>query len=292
MTSTRGNWLRLVLAALSVLLMGVSTARAQGFGPDPYQPWSSMYEPYVRAIGPASPGAGQSGGAVGRAGWSSANQFQQYMLEQQGAWRAGVQRYGIGTPYYRSAVDPLFDTEGKRDYLPNRQTAQTFEDGMDRVTRKYLAYFSEKDPKKRAILMRDYRLTERNFNRLMSSRRGSLPDELGGAARGGSGLRTGLGTRLDDENATAREMLRSRTRLSDGDTETSRGGRAAAGDRVIPRAPEIGPSTGRRATPEPHALRNTGPVSSDRRRDAVIPRTEHQAPKFRLGNDSAGAASG
>ncbi len=41
--------------------MGTTTVWAQGFGPDPFRPYNSQYEPYVRAIGPASPAAGQSG---------------------------------------------------------------------------------------------------------------------------------------------------------------------------------------------------------------------------------------
>ena len=62
MTSTHVSWLRRLIAGvtLGASVMGTTTVWAQGFGPDPFRPYNSQYEPYVRAIGPASPAAGQS----------------------------------------------------------------------------------------------------------------------------------------------------------------------------------------------------------------------------------------
>ena len=149
-------------------------------------------------------------------------------------------------PYFRAAVDPSFDVEGRRDYSPNRSSEPTFEENLDRVTRKYVAYFSEKDPTKRAILMRDYKLTERNFSRMLASRRSVLRDSARSAAQPGSGVRGGSAGRVDETQAAARAMLNSRTRPSEGDATARRRG-DAAGDRAIPPAPDIlGVPSGRR----------------------------------------------
>jgi hypothetical protein len=241
MTSTRGNWLRSIFVGLTVLVMGASTVWAQGFGPDPFKPYNSIYAPYTSAIGPATPGAGQSVGVMGR----GPNQFQDYLNEIQGFSRAANEKYGIGLPYYRTAIDPRFDRDGRREYQPNRRTEPTFEETMDRVSQKYLAYFSEKDPQKRTTLIRDYNLAQRNLSRTPSSRRSGLRDDLRGAGLSGLGLRNRSGAPLDDDPAIGRETLRSRNRGSDegGISRTGRG----TGGRTIPPAPEIDPLPSNRA---------------------------------------------
>jgi len=169
MTSTRGNWLRSLLAGLSIAAAqaGASTAWAQGFGPDPFRPYNSQYEAYTYPTGP-----GQSAGLNTRSGgMGNANQFQNYLNELTGAGREGPERYGIGTPYYRSAVDPRFDKKGDREYRPNSKADQTFEQTQESITEKYLAYFSERDPKRRAALLRDYNQTRRRVSRALSTRR-------------------------------------------------------------------------------------------------------------------------
>ncbi len=249
MTSTRGNWLRCVLGGLAVLVVGAPTVRAQG--PDPFKPYNWMYVPYTTAIGPAGPGAGQSAASMGRSALGGANQFDTYMMELQGAGRASREKYGIGMPYYRAAVDPLFDRDGRREYQPNRRTEATFEDTMDRVNQKYFAYFSEKDPKKRANLLRDYKLTQRTFSRSsLLNRRGGLREDLRGASELDTSPRARSDARLDDDRESPRDTLKSRTRSSEGAPGTSvrdRSGGASSRDRSIPPAPEIGSTTGRRA---------------------------------------------
>jgi len=173
MTLTRGKWLRSLLAALAVMVVpgGTSSLWAQGFGADPFRPYNNQYDPYTYPLGPTTPGAGQSGGFKADMGTRGANQFQSYLDELSGAGRQGAERYGIGMPYYRSSIDPTFDPKGNREYRPNFKADRTYEKSQDVITRKYLAYFSEKDPKRRAELLRDYNQTRNDASRAMSSRR-------------------------------------------------------------------------------------------------------------------------
>ena len=64
MTSTRGNWLRCVLGGLTVLVGGATNAWAQGFGPDPFRPYNSMYDPYVFGTAPAGWGGPNAAAAA------------------------------------------------------------------------------------------------------------------------------------------------------------------------------------------------------------------------------------
>ena len=89
-----------------------STLLAQGYGPDPFRPYNSQYDPYTYPMGPASPAGGGRSDIMTRMGNSGANQYQGYLDELAGQARQGSERYGIGMPYYRSAVDPNFDPEG------------------------------------------------------------------------------------------------------------------------------------------------------------------------------------
>jgi hypothetical protein len=179
MTSTRGNWLRFLLAGLSIAAAhaGAPFAWAQGFGPDPFQPYNSQYDPYVYPMGPASPGTGPGGTVNERGGVRGANQWEAYQNELAGTARAGAEKYGIGMPYYRAAVDSRFDTAGKREYRPNRKADQKYEKTQELITQKYLAYFTERDPKKRAALVRDYSQTRRLVSRALSAR-GEAPSRI------------------------------------------------------------------------------------------------------------------
>jgi hypothetical protein len=171
MTSTRGNWLRSLLwgVAISSVLVAAHGARAQGFSPDPFRPFNAQYDAYVYPIGPAGPG-GDSRNPGYRDGVRSANQFENYLQELQGADRSRVERYGIGMPYYRSAVDPRF-LKNDRDYVPNSKSSRSFEKTQQRITEKYLAFFEEHDPKKRAKLFRDYTRAQSNVSRLLATGR-------------------------------------------------------------------------------------------------------------------------
>jgi hypothetical protein len=175
MTSTRGNCRRILLGGLSILASCAcaTTASAQGFGPDPFQPYNHQFEPYTRPVGPAGPGNGQVGGLNSRIGGRRDNDFANYLNELAGTGRAGAERFGIGMPYYRSSVDSRFDTEGKREYRPNRKADAAYEQTQELISQKYFAYFAERDPARRAALIRDYNQSRRRLTRALATRRES-----------------------------------------------------------------------------------------------------------------------
>ena len=171
MTSTRGRWLRSSLTAMVILVApaGTSIVWAQGgYGVDPFRPYNSQYDQYTYPM--ASPDMVPSAGGMPRMGNRGANQYQGYLDELAGAERTS-ERYGIGVPYYRSSIDPTFDPKGNREYRPNFKADRTYEQTQDLITRKYLAYFAEKDPKKRAELLKDYNRIRSNVSRAISTRR-------------------------------------------------------------------------------------------------------------------------
>ena len=175
MRSHRRSWLGPWLLASGFVLMPAfsATVRAQpGFGPDPFWPYNSQYAPYVSPIGPAGPAGGQGGGFMPRDGVRGANQFQDYLEGMGGGGRNSSDRANIGTPYYRSAVDPDYDPRGRgtRQYRPNTRSNTTFEQAQQTVTEKYFAYYSERDPARRAELMKEYRTARCASSRILSGR--------------------------------------------------------------------------------------------------------------------------
>ncbi len=170
MTSTRWNRLGPTILALCLFLTMASgqTVSAQGFGPDPFRPYNNQYDAFTYPLGPSGYDAAQSA-AMMRSGLRGANQFENYLAEIQGWGRSDTERYGQGLPYFRSAVDP--NLAERRDYRPNRSTVQSFEETQQRLTAKYLAYFDERDPKKRAQLLREYQQFRRQSTRALSAHR-------------------------------------------------------------------------------------------------------------------------
>jgi hypothetical protein len=201
MTSTLGNRLRFLILAVVALgaLVVAPRANAQGYGPDPFRPWNSQYDAYIFPIGPSGPNAANGPAGV-RSGLRGSNQFENYLSELQGADRSRVEKYGIGMPYYRSAVDPRF-LRPDREYVPNFKSSRSFEQTQQRITEKYVAYFSERDPKKRAQLFKDYTRAQAQVSRVLSSaRRGNATRVLEAAEeivspRQRAGVRDELDTR-------------------------------------------------------------------------------------------------
>ena len=230
MTSTSVRRFRTVLSSAAIVIAASvgSNAWAQGFGPDPFRPYNSQYDPYTVPMGPAAPEAG-AGGLIPRSGIRGANQFQNYLGEMQGAVRQGNERYGIGVPYYRSAVDTSLDPDGRREYRPNREVDKSYEKTQERLTQKYLAYFTEKDPRKRAALLRDYTQNRAKLERALSSRRENPTDVLESLAGSDNRPRT---------PATGTETRTRSSGLLDGSSsrsETARRGGSAA----VPPPPPI-----------------------------------------------------
>ena len=174
MRSHRGGGLESWLMAVGFVLLPAftSTVRAQpGYGPDPFWPYNQQYAPYVSPIGPAGPDAGQGGALMPQAGFRGANQFQDYLDDLQSGGRKVSDRAGIGMPYYRSSVLPGFDATGRgsRQYRPSTTRVKaTFEQAQSTVVNKYYAYYSERDPARRAELMREYREARRDVSGALS----------------------------------------------------------------------------------------------------------------------------
>jgi hypothetical protein len=154
-----------------------SAARAQGFGPDPYKPYNSRFEPFVypQAPGPLDYGYNQ-GFAPGaeRAGVRGANQFENYLDSLRGgnARTGGGTGAGAGRPYFRT--DRSLDTEAQ--YQPNRLADEKFERyqaSQEEVSKLYFRYLRERDPKKRAEVFREYTKARNQANRELSTAPGS-----------------------------------------------------------------------------------------------------------------------
>jgi hypothetical protein len=232
MNLSRAHRRPFLLAGLALLtaLAGASTVRGQGA--DPFRPYNRQYDPYTVPMGPTMAEPGQFVGGMPRSGIRGANQYQDY-LDDLGAGR---------TPYYRSSVDPSFDPTGKREYRPNWNADRSYDQSQELVTRKYLAYFTEKDPKKRAALLRDYNQTRGKVARALatSPRRENQTRALDSAA--------GLGP----EGRKSAEKAESKPRSSATD-------RASRSSRI-----ESTPRTGERAIPPPPPLFGSGSSRASR----------------------------
>ncbi len=80
-------------------------------------------------------------------------------------------RFGIGQPYYRSTVDPAFSKLYRPAFLPREKAERSFEETQRLINEKYFAYFEEKDPRKRARLLRDFNQAQVRVSRAFSARR-------------------------------------------------------------------------------------------------------------------------
>ena len=100
-------------------------------GPDPFRPYNRQYDPYTYPMGPPGAEAGQFVGGMPRSGIRGANQYQNYLDDLQGSSRSGVERYGIGMPYYRSSIDSSYDPNGTREYRPNQKVDQSYDESQE-----------------------------------------------------------------------------------------------------------------------------------------------------------------
>jgi len=247
MTSMHANWFRVLIAALSLgaAATGTTTVWAQGFGPDPFRPYNSQYDPYTYPMGPAGPGAGQSGMLNG-SGIRNANQYQNFLNELQGPSYSNSERYGIGQPYYRSTVT---DRRFRPEYQPKMKAERSFEDIQRLINDKYFAYLDEKDPKKRARLLKDYHQAQTLATRKLSTRRESPERILESATRPESEPESTTTGRTSASGLAPRSALPTPPRIRSGLIDSSRGGDS----RTLPPPPPLpfGPSTrtGTRRTP-------------------------------------------
>jgi hypothetical protein len=268
MTSIRGKWLQSSLTALVILVApaGTSIVWGQGgYGPDPFKPYNWQYDQYTYPMATTN----IAPGGIPQMGNRGANAFQGYLDELSGSGRQGPERRGIGVPYFRSAVDPSFDPKGDREYRPNFKANQTYEQTQEVITRKYLAYFSEKDPKRRAELLKDYNRTRSNVSRAMSGRREDPTRALQAA------------TAADFGERRSPSAARRADALQDASDEKPRTSSSSRSTRALPTDAGTRASTG--SIPPPPLLPGGSARSTNRRRrpSDVLDR----ARRLNLGDD-------
>lgn len=210
MRSRCGRWLGSCVLAAAVVSMPAAckVARAQpGFGADPFWPYNNQYTPYTAPTGPAEPMAGGNPRFFPREGVRGANDFQRYLDNLQGGspGRNLTDRAGLGMPYYRSAVNPLYDKRDARQYIPNRRSNESFERAQERVADRYFAYYSTRDPVRRARLLKEYRDARREAQRVTTGRGQGRSRAAADAAMLESELRQA------DEAVLSRSSVRGRT---------------------------------------------------------------------------------
>ncbi|WP_337175883.1 hypothetical protein [Paludisphaera sp.] len=141
----------LAVAFAAACLGQAASARAQGFGPDPFRPYNSQYDPYVFGVAPGPLDAG-SNVTINRQGVRDANRYREAMEE-----------LGQVNRYDRAFRD--HDRERKRIYRPNAEADRNLEARREKASDLYFQYFNEKDPRKRASLFREYTQAQANIAR-------------------------------------------------------------------------------------------------------------------------------
>jgi hypothetical protein len=255
------------------MLIGTRPASAQGFGPDPFRPYNSQYDAYTYA-------QGQFNGepAYARVGNRNANQFQDFLNNLQAPVRGQA-----GTPYFRSSVDLSSSAKLResREYRPNRQADMSFEETQQRLSEKYFAFSAERDPKKRAQLLRDYTVARRQSQRNLAVRRENPERTQGSAPRPDSVARSG-----GSSGPRAPQPL--------GDSVMPRAGRMGDDDSTgaARRTPDAPRASASRSMPPPPALPfdRSGTRPSARRPSDVldrVPRVLDSRPGDSTGTNAA-----
>ncbi len=161
------------LALLIALAQG-TIAAAQGHTPDPYRPYNSAYDPYVYPTYPSGDGYFPNQQRLqGRSGPSQANQFQDFMGESRlGADSFGQTRSaGAGSPYYEAhrRFDPRNRPNNSDADRLFREKQKERDDRYFEARQRYQAAMNERNPQKRARLVKEYaaakRLAEQDFQR-------------------------------------------------------------------------------------------------------------------------------
>jgi len=154
------------LAMLVLFAQGLAAPALAQHTPDPYNIVGEYNAGYENSMYPTYPnGAGYSpnqGVLQGRSGVAGSNQFQSYLDDLDGGGGGGGNSlFGLSgrgrggvEPYYRAHRQ--FDEVFNRIYTPNEEADKTFYKDQKSRTAKYLEYLREADPRKRALLYREY----------------------------------------------------------------------------------------------------------------------------------------
>ena len=166
-------------AALGLLAALPAGALAQ-HTPDPYNivgEYNLQYEPFMYATPPNDLSALPNQGSLAPpAGNRSANRFQTYMDNVEmgdtvETSRSGDSRHtGPGVPYWR-ARGRFDDDPYRNSYRPNENADQSYYDNQKKLNKIYTKAMDEKDPKKRAEVLREYNLENLRAARKLSSGR-------------------------------------------------------------------------------------------------------------------------
>jgi hypothetical protein len=163
------------------LAAGVWLAASPVYGqltPDPYNivgEFNSQYEPFMFAREPnADSMIPNQSRFRSRAGFRGANRFQSYLndtdsLDGESDPGANYRRSGAGTRYFDAFR--RYDDGFGRVYRPNEKADQSFYSDLDERNQKYFEARKEKDPRKRAQLLREYNLEKLRASRSLSSSR-------------------------------------------------------------------------------------------------------------------------
>ena len=186
---------------IALITLLTPTVKGQGFGPDPFRPYNSQYDPFVYPIAPGPLDYGPNYRPQG--GIRGANQFESFLNSLQGG-QGGARGTlgGPGTPYFRA--NRAYDREYGRIYQPNKEADASFQSNQDIVNDLYFKYLRERDPKRRAELFRDYNRARSRADRELNAAGGLSPRTGARSARAGSDARsartTGGSSGGDDRN--------------------------------------------------------------------------------------------
>ncbi len=273
-----------VAATVMIVLLSPTISRAQGFGPDPFQPYNSQFAPFVYPVAPGPFDYGYNMGPnADRGGIRGANQFENYLNSLRGL--GGTSRSGgAGTPYFRA--NRAYDQEFNRIYRPNRKADAKFELNQESLTEKYFRYLRADDPKRRAELFREYTAARNLAERELASPR------LGNAPRLNARTNRSEGRAGRSSTATGsrdRDLLFTPPPATTGSSRTR--GRSGSESSSSPLGPAPSPLGGS-STDEPSSTKDVTPsrVLERAERDPAL-RRPRPTPRMPAANsDSLGPA--
>ncbi len=155
MNPTRPRVAPALLALAAACLAPAAAAHAQGFGPDPFRPYNSQYDPYVFGVAPG-PLDSVGNPTINRQGVRNANQY-----------REAMEGLDNSNRYDRSFR--AYDQDRKRVYRPNAEADKNYNARRTKASDIYFQYLYEKDPRKRAALFKEYNQAQSDIARGLSA---------------------------------------------------------------------------------------------------------------------------
>ncbi|MGE3822273.1 MAG: hypothetical protein AB7I30_22895 [Isosphaeraceae bacterium] len=182
---------RTCLATILTLGVGAWLSQSAALGqhtPDPYNivgEYNNQYEPFMYAREPNAESLFPNQNRLrDRAAYRSANRFQSYLdgagsLDGEFDTGANFRRSGGGSPYFQAYRK--YDEGFNRVYRPNEKADEAYFSELDQRNQKYFDAMKERDPRKRAQLLREYNMEKLRAARMLSTPRSSLDRMTGGS---------------------------------------------------------------------------------------------------------------